>query len=505
MELKPRLEQYEEHSFLGLVDAIWQAEADHASHDAWIAHFNNIVGHPAGSDLLFYSNADETGNVNSPAYIVETVKAWHRQNGRAAFLGQALQPLPPRQKLTREQRASQSSNRNLEKVRKLVAEVHAAQQQAALQLTALEQQLVIDPVASTPEQQLNVSHATLRALESIQHQAKRAVSQLERLQMSVRLARDGAVRDASSPFLNAAIQAVVLQEISAGSQLHAEALAAAQARHPSLYSQAVTLIETLEGRIAQLTKSTATGPGHGPLTLKAHAHAAGLHPALLTAQGLSREVTQQQHHLIKTFRSAVAELQWQATSVQGEHPGTYADVFEFVLGTPSDDPRFAVTVPLIEMFAGEDWDWAALAAARAEVDLPVRLCSTVRGARSLTSTGVKPFTRYSHILMTSTQGVVVPSNVRVRAAVPDDARQVFAFTSEGQAPVSVLWQAGRAPYAASDPARPSSIGFLHMPNVPLIERFADLSQVQFDDYIVVFPHDSGFEPLYIMFRDRREL
>jgi hypothetical protein len=93
----------------------------------------------------------------------------------------------------------------------------------------------------------------------------------------------------------------------------------------------------------------------------------------------------------------------------------------------------------------------------------------------------------------------------VRAAVPDDARQVFAFTSEGQAPVSVLWQAGRAPYASSDPARPSSIGFLHMPNVPLIERFADLSQVQFDDYIVVFPHDSGFEPLYIMFRDRREL
>ncbi|MFK2911758.1 S-type pyocin domain-containing protein [Pseudomonas sp. 3HC3] len=505
MELRPQLSQYEEHSFLGLVEAIWQADVDKPSHDAWIAHFNNIVGHPAGSDLLFYSNADETGNINSPDYIVETVKAWHRQNGRAAFLGQTVQPLPPQQNLTREQRASQSSNQNLEKVRKLVAEVHAAQQQAALQLTALEQQLGIDPVASTPEQQLTVSHATLRALESTQHQAKRAVSQLKRLKMSVGFARDGAVRDASRPFLNAAIQAVVLQEITAGSQLHAQALAAAQARHPGLYARAVMLIESLEARIAQLARTTATGPGHGPLTLKAHAHAAGLHPALLTAQGLSREVAQQQHHLIKTFRSAAAELAWQATSVEGQHPGTYADVVEFVLGTPSDDPRFAMTVPLVEMFSGEDLDWAALAAERAEVELPVRLCSTVHSTSFGASVGVKPFTLYSHVVMTVTQGAVVPSGVRVRAAGWDATRQVFAFTSEGKAPVTVLWQKGGAPNALKDLASPPSIAFLHMPKVPLIDRFADLSQVEFDDYVVVFPPDAGVAPLYIMFRDRREL
>lgn len=45
MELRPQLSQYEEHSFLGLVEAIWQADVDKPSHDAWIAHFNNIVGH----------------------------------------------------------------------------------------------------------------------------------------------------------------------------------------------------------------------------------------------------------------------------------------------------------------------------------------------------------------------------------------------------------------------------------------------------------------------------
>lgn len=504
MELKLRLDQYEEQSFLGLVEAIWHANTDKSSHDAWIAHFNNIVGHPAGSDLLFYSNADETGNINSPEHIVETIKFWHQQNGRAAFNGQTLQPPPVRQTLTREQQASQSSTRKLEKVRKLVLEVHTAEQQATLKLAALEQQLAIDPVASTAEQQLATSLATLRALETAQHQARRALGQLERLQMPVKFELDSAARDASSPFLNIAIQAVVLQEISAGSRRHAAALAATQARHPALYTQGVRLIESLEARIAQLAKATASGPGHGPLTLTGATHAASLHPVLLTAQGLSRDFGQQQYHLVKTFRSAVAELEWQATSVQGAHPGTYADIIEFVLATPSDDPRFALTVPLAEIIDSDQLDWPALVAERAGVGLPIRLCSMVRGARSGSSAGVKPFTRYNHVLMTSTQGTV-PSHVRVRSAGWDVARQAFTFTSESEAPVTVLWQKGSVPYAPADPSQPPGIGYLHMPKVPMIERFEELSQVQFDDYIVVFPRASGLAPLYTMFRDRREL
>ncbi|MFJ4052027.1 bacteriocin immunity protein [Pseudomonas sp. NPDC089743] len=360
MKLEKRLQDYDEHSFLLLVKNIWDVEGKRSEHNSFIAHFDQIIGHPAGSDLLFYSTADETGSINSPDHIVATIKSWHQQKGRAAFKGQTLQPPPVRQTLTPAQRASQSSTRNLEKVRKLVAEIQAAEQQGKLKLTALEQQLARSPGVGTPAQQLAASLAALRALELAQHQAKAAVDQLKRLQMSVKFALDGAKRDATSPFLNAAIQAVVLREITAGSQRHAAALATAQARHPALYGGGVKLIESLEARIAQLAKATATSPGHGPLTLKAAAHAASLHPALLTAQRLSREVAQQQHHLIKTFRSAVAELDWQATSLQGDHPGTYADVVEFVLSTPSDDPRFAVTVPLVEMLDSERMDWAAL-------------------------------------------------------------------------------------------------------------------------------------------------
>lgn len=505
MKLEKRLQDYSEQSFLLLVQNIWNLESNRFEHNSLIAHFDQIIGHPAGSDLLFYSNADEIDSINSPEHIVATIKSWHQQKGRAAFKGQTLQPPPVRQTLTPAQRASQSSNRNLEKVRKLAAEIQTAEQQGKLKLTALEQQLARAPAVGTPVQQLAASLAALRALELAQHQAKAAFDKLKRLQMPVKFALDGAKRDATSPFLNAAIQAVVLREITASSQRHAAALASAQARQPALYARGVKLIESLESRIAQLAKATATGPGYGSLTLKAAAHSASLHPALLTVQGLPREVVRQQHQLVKTFRSAVAELDWQAASLQGDHPGTYADVVEFVLSTPSDDPRFAVTVPLGEMLESERTDWAELAAERGEVDLPVRLCSTVRGATTGTSTGVKPFTRYSHVVMTATQGKVVPSRVRVRAAGWDASLQAFLFTSEGAAPVTVQWQTGSAPYARRDPSSPSSIGFLSMPLVPLIERFADLAQVKFDDYIVVFPHNSGLSPVYIMFRDRREL
>lgn len=506
MKLENKLLDYDERTFLGFVQAIWDVEVQKSEHSQLIAHFDKIVGHPAGSDLLFYSDADENGSTNSPDYIVATIKSWHQQQGRAAFKGQTLQPPPARQTLTPAQRASQSSARNLEKVRKLVADIQASEQETKQKLAVLEQQLARNPAPNgTPAQQLAASLAALRALELAQHQAKRAVDQLKHLQMSVKLSLDAAKRDATSPFLNAATQAIVLREITAGSQRHATALAAALARHPALYGRGVKLIESLEARVAQLAKATATGPGHGPLTLMAAAHSASLHPALLTAQGLSREVAQQQHHLIQTFRSATAELDWQATSLQGDHPGTYADVVEFVLSTPSDDPRFALTVPLVEMFDSSPLDWAALAKAHAEVSLPVRLCSQVRGAGAGVVTGIKPFTRYSHVVMTSTQGAVVSSFVRVRAARWDNARQAFVFTSEGKGPVTVVWHKGDLPYAPHDLSRPSSIGFLRMPNVPRIERFAALAQAQFDDYVVVFAPESGLAPLYIMFRDRREL
>jgi hypothetical protein len=499
MTVESQLSDYDEPSFLAWVQRIWDPEYPNAEHDQLIADFDRIVGHPAGSDLLFYPGTEALGVVNSPANIVATIKTWHQDRGLPAFKGQVLAPPPARQPLTREQRATQSSTRNLEQARKRLADVRALEQKATVQLAELEQRIAIDPQADTPTAQLNLSLETLRALESVQHQAGRTLMQLNQLGMAVRLGLDAARRDVTSPFLDAALQAIVLQEATAASQLHGTVLGVVQARHPGLYADAVALIEMLEARIARLAESTASGPGHGPLTLLASAHTAGLQPALLTARALSPAVARQQHHLTTTFRSAVAELQWQATALPGEHPRTCIDVVEFVPSTPSDDPRYAMTVPLAEILDSDHLDLSALAHAQAEVEVPVRLFSVVRGATAGSVSGVKPFTRYAHVRMTSTQGVELAGAVRVRPAVWDESQQAFVFTREGRAPVTVQWRKDSAINVAEDHARPPVVGFLRMPSVPLVEPLAE--QTRFDDYIVVFAPDSGLAPVYLMFSD----
>ncbi|CAM3282213.1 S-type pyocin domain-containing protein [Pseudomonas plecoglossicida] len=506
IKFETKLQNYEEPRFLSLVQEIWNADTDKAHHDALIAHFDRVVGHRAGSDLLFYPEPDEAGSINSPDEVVATLKRWYLRQGRAAFKGQVLPSPASHQPLTREQRAVQASNRNLEQSRKLIADIQSATQRGAHTLKVLEQQLAIEPSAGTPEQQLSACLGTLRNLESAQIQAQQALAALENLEVSVQFAVSDAARNVSSPFFNVGIQTVVLKEITPVGQHYAAALAAARQQHPALYQRGAARIESLESHIAQLTVATDSGPGRGPLTLRAPLHSAGLHPALLTVQGLSREVARQQHRLTQTFQSALAELQWQAAASLEDHPGIYVDVLQFVLGAPSDDPRFAVSVPLAALYSEGEADWQGLAKVRGDIQMPFRMCtlfeSVAGGPRSF---GVKPHLKHSHVLLTTTQGSRVPSRVPVRMASWQAAHQAWAYSGEGRAPVTVLWQQGDAPYAAEDSARPASISFLSLPSVPLVGTFANLERLRFDDCIVVFPAESGLEPLYLMLRDRREL
>lgn len=506
MELKKQLNHYDEREFSAFVHAIWNVEVDQSHHDALIAHFDNIVGHPAGSDLLFYSDAWVSGNPNSPSYILAKIKAWHRRNGRAAFKDQVLPPSPSvRQTLSPEQRVLQNSTRNLQRARDLAAKIQVGERDFKHKAAQLEKALVPVPDTGAPARQLADSVSVLHTLEAAQHQAKRALGVLERLQMSVKFDLDAARRDVKSPFFKPAIQAVVLREMEAASEQYGVALAAAQSWHAPLYARGVALIERLETRVSTLARATNSGPGYTPMMLNASARTANLHPQLLTARGLIRDVAQHQRSLVRTFISAVAELEWQGASLEDEHTGTYADVMEFVLSTPSDDPRFAFTVPLTAISDSEPIDWQTLASSHAEVQLPLRLCSMVKDATSGSVTGVKPATQYIHVAMTLTQGSVVSSHVRVRPAQWDASRQLYTFTGEGEVPVTVAWHAMRPAYANEDHSRPPSVGYLNIPKVPRIEAYSDLEHVQFDDYVVVFPPGSGLAPLYLMFRDRRDL
>ncbi|WP_313738470.1 bacteriocin immunity protein [Pseudomonas sp.] len=498
MDIRPALDQYEESAFLTFVEHIWNTETNRATHDAWINHFNAIVGHPEGSDLLFYPLSKEEGLEHTPHTVVHTVKSWHSQQGRAAFKDQVLNP--PATQPPREQQASQASERNLQTVRELAAQVESTQVEA--NMAALTQYLTLGLSDGTPEQQLTADLNTLRTLEAAQHQVAAAVSQLARLQLRIGFALASAQRDANSPFLDVGIQAVVLQEISACSQRHAALLVDAQARQPVLYDQAAALIEQLEARIAQAARVIRSGPGHGPLTLRAASETADLQPALLTARGLSRDVAQSQHALNKPVLSALAELEWQATALDGKHSGVYAEIAEFVLATPSEDPRFAFSVPLRTLCDLAAPDWQTASEGQSHLALPVRLCSLWKSVETVTSKGVKPFKHHSHVAMTMTAQLA--NQVQVRAAHFDASEQGWVFATEGSAPVSVLWQDRGRAYAPADLARPPVISFLSVPSYPPLNTFATLEEVKFDDYIVVFPPDAGIDPVYLMFRDRRE-
>lgn len=51
MKLESRLQDHDEQSFLSLVTTLWNVETQRSEHNALIDHFDQIVGHPAGSDL----------------------------------------------------------------------------------------------------------------------------------------------------------------------------------------------------------------------------------------------------------------------------------------------------------------------------------------------------------------------------------------------------------------------------------------------------------------------
>ncbi len=135
--------------------------------------------------------------------------------------------------------------------------------------------------------------------------------------------------------------------------------------------------------------------------------------------------------------------------------------------------------------------------------MPVRLCSLVEVAAAAKIIGVKPFKRISHVVATSTAGL--SSQVRVRAAAWDESEQSWIFVSDDNSPITIAWRGDVRAYTAHDPDRPSSIGHLSIHSVPALLPFSGIEEIRFDDYVVVFPLAAGIDPVYVMFRDRREL
>ncbi|MCQ6255028.1 S-type pyocin domain-containing protein [Pseudomonas sp. Q11] len=118
--------------------------------------------------------------------------------------------------------------------------------------------------------------------------------------------------------------------------------------------------------------------------------------------------------------------------------------------------------------------------------------------------GLKEIRELFQIYITPAMGVL-PSKVRVRLAVWDEVRRVFRLTTDGPQARVIEWTRADSLEApiASEQNRLDSAGFIHASPVSTLETFESVEEVRFDDYVVVFPQDSGLEPVYVVFNDRR--
>jgi len=81
MTLKSNISEYTELEFFELISAIDNATPDEAR-DELVEHFNTLVPHPAGSDLLFYP---EEGADDSAEGVTKTLQEWLINNGLPGF------------------------------------------------------------------------------------------------------------------------------------------------------------------------------------------------------------------------------------------------------------------------------------------------------------------------------------------------------------------------------------------------------------------------------------
>lgn len=131
------------------------------------------------------------------------------------------------------------------------------------------------------------------------------------------------------------------------------------------------------------------------------------------------------------------------------------------------------------------------------LDVPIRLISGMIDENSA-------------VQAVGTDAEGVPAGVPVRQATWDAAQGAYSFVTDGPGPITVLWTPQGEPIDSSTtlPAedQPQRLypGIISVPSTPTLLTLPSTDDLNFSDYIVTFPADSGLEPVYIMFKSPRD-
>ncbi|WP_416739776.1 bacteriocin immunity protein [Pseudomonas sp. NFX71] len=488
MELKTTLKDYTALEFQALVNQIWAVDLPKSDHDRLINHFDRIVGHPQGADLLFYPM--DKSNTNTPEAVVHHVRTWHHQQGIPAFKDEdvpvakpLVAPLTP-------------LARSLAEVEKIAADVAVSGQVVEEAFGHFELQIRNFQRQKNTRLDIPPQETGIRALEHAQHEALIAVRKFQSWKMRVEFVQSGAQRNLTYARSEQAQWQSIVQQINATHDRYLLRLESLSQRHRALHDEAEALLIVAHQRLIDSRSTIQTVH-----TISASLDSAHKRPDLLLTGGSPVLLASQQADLLKAIRSTVAGFSWQNASGGPDTENQRAAVLSFAFSSRADAQIFGVSVPLSELLPIEGQDWQHLAAHQAEVEVPFRMSTAAVPARpGKMFQGLREIKTLSQVYLNACRGCHSISGVRVRAATQDQHRNRFSFTPEG-AGVAIHWArpifVETAP--AATPTHQRRVGFVESARVPTIEAKAERAHDRFDDYILVFPVSSGLDPLYIVF------
>lgn len=499
MELKATLHDYTAAEFKALVDRIWAVDLPKKDHDQLLNHFDRIVGHPKGADLLFYP--DDTHNANGSASVVYYVREWHRQRGVVPFRGEdvPVAPVPPT--------PQNPIARSLASVQAIAGDVAASAQkvEAALHLFAQRIQQLRDQLNVQPD--ILSRETEIQALERAQHEAVITVRKFESWKMRVEFAKSDAQRQLTYARSDQVQWQSIAQQISATHDHYIAQLASTAQRHRVLHEQAEALLISAQDQLIVVRNLAGTGPTQVACTIIASLAFANKRPDILLVNEPSGLETSQKVGLQNAIRSTVAEFSWQNTSSEATAGNQYSGVLYFGFSSRADRQVYGLSLPLSELMPIEGQDWEHLAESENEIDLPFRMSTTIAPAKpGKIFQGLREIKTLSQVYVTPSLGGPDVPGVRVRLAKKNERNNTFSFTAEGGTPITVLWSDSvpSTVVTSTGSAPLPRLQFVHTPRMPLLENFVDAERPRADDYIVVFPAEAGLDPLYVMFRDRSE-
>lgn len=153
-----------------------------------------------------------------------------------------------------------------------------------------------------------------------------------------------------------------------------------------------------------------------------------------------------------------------------------------------------LVTPASKIGVSRDVDLSFIATQSGTIDVTHRLSLEVKGE--------------VETVWTKTDGVTVGDKVRVRSFVYNPDTQSYEFTRDGETAPSLVWTPAVTPESSSTllpvqtPERPAYIGAAVATVASELGEYPTYDLEDLEDYILIFPDDSGLGPVYLVFNQR---